>query len=35
MSDERLPLAVLDFPELTNLEGRVLVHGAEESSGRS
>jgi gluconate kinase len=35
MSDVRLPLAVLDFRQLTTLEGRILVHGEEESSGRS
>jgi hypothetical protein len=35
MSDERLPLAVLDFRQLTSLEGRILVHGEEETSGRS
>ena len=35
MSDERLPLEVLDFRSLTTLEGRILVHGEEESSGRS
>jgi type IV secretory pathway VirD2 relaxase len=38
MSDERLPLVVLDFRHLTSLEGRVLVHGEEETgrqSGRS
>ena len=34
MSDERLPLSVLDLRELTTLEGRILVHG-EEESGRS
>ena len=34
MSDERLQLTVLDFCQLTNLEGRILVHGEEESSGR-
>jgi len=34
MSDERLPLAVLDFRRLTTLEGRILVHG-EEDNGRS
>ena len=34
MSDDRLPLAVLDFRELTTVEGRILVHGEEESSGR-
>jgi type IV secretory pathway VirD2 relaxase len=35
MSDERLPLEMLDFRSLTRLEGRILVHGEEESSGRS
>jgi hypothetical protein len=35
MSDERLPLNVLDLRDLTTLEGRVLVHGEEEGSGRS
>jgi type IV secretory pathway VirD2 relaxase len=35
MSDERLPLEVLDLRSLTTLEGRILVHGEEESSGRS
>ncbi len=34
MSDDRLPLAVLDFRELTTVEGRILVHGEEESCGR-
>ena len=33
MSDERLTLAVLDFRRLTTLEGRILVHG-EEDTGR-
>jgi type IV secretory pathway VirD2 relaxase len=33
MSDERLPLAVLDLRGLTTLEGRILVHG-EEDTGR-
>jgi type IV secretory pathway VirD2 relaxase len=33
MSDERLPLAVLDFRRLTTLKGRILVHG-EEDTGR-
>ena len=33
MSDERLPLAVLDLRRLTTLEGRILVHG-EEDAGR-
>jgi len=27
MSDDRLPLVVLDFRELTTMEGRILVHG--------
>jgi hypothetical protein len=35
MSDERLQLVVLDLRSLTTLEGRILVHGEEESSGRS
>ncbi len=33
-SDERLPLAVTDFRDLTHLEGRVLAHGQEENSDR-
>ena len=33
MSDERLPLSVLDIRRLTTLEGRILVHG-EEDAGR-
>jgi len=33
-SDDRLPLVVLDFRELTTVEGRILVHGEEETSGR-
>ena len=33
MSDERLPLAVLDVRRLNTLEGRILVHG-EEDTGR-
>lgn len=33
MSDERLPLVVLDYRRLTTLEGRILVHG-EEDTGR-
>jgi hypothetical protein len=33
MSDERLPPAVLDFRRFTSLEGRILVHG-EEDTGR-
>jgi hypothetical protein len=35
MSDERLPLQVLDLRNVTALEGRILVHGEEESSGGS
>jgi hypothetical protein len=35
MSDDRLPMAVLNPGQLTILEGRILVHGEEESSGRS
>jgi hypothetical protein len=35
ISDERLPMTVLDLRSLTILEGRVLVHGEEEASGRS
>ncbi len=35
ISDERLPVEVLDLGSLTTLEGRMLVHGEEESSGRS
>jgi hypothetical protein len=35
MSDERLPLSVLNLRELTTLEGRILVHAEEESSGRA
>ena len=34
LSDERLPLAVTDFREVTHTEGRVLAHGQEESSNR-
>ncbi|MGA3242857.1 MAG: hypothetical protein ABSG03_41985 [Bryobacteraceae bacterium] len=33
ISDERLPLAMLDFRRLTTLEGRILVHG-EQDTGR-
>jgi len=35
ISDGRLQMTVLDVGNLTTLEGRVLVHGEEESSGRS
>jgi hypothetical protein len=35
MSDERLRVVVTDLSDLTTLEGRILVHGEEESSGRT
>ena len=38
MSDERLPVATLDYRNLKSVEGRVLVHGEEEAgreAGRS
>lgn len=38
ISDERLPLVVLDLRRLTSVEGRILVHGEEETgrqAGRS
>jgi type IV secretory pathway VirD2 relaxase len=35
ISDERLQMTVLDLRSLTTLEGRILVHGEEEPSGRS
>ncbi len=35
VSDERLPMEVLDLRHVTSVEGRVLVHGEEEQSGRS
>jgi len=35
VSDERLPMEVLDLRHVTSVEGRVLVHGQEEQSGRS
>jgi len=35
ISDERLQMTVLDLRSVTTLEGRILVHGEEESSGRS
>jgi hypothetical protein len=31
VSDERLPVTVLDLRQLTSVEGRILVHGEEES----
>ncbi len=35
MSDERLRVVVTDLRDVTALEGRILVHGEEESSGRT
>jgi hypothetical protein len=35
ISDERLPMAVLDFRRLTILEGRILVHGEEDTGRRA
>src|SRR5260370_31414262 len=35
MSDERLSLAVLDFRRLTSLEGRILVHGEEDTGSQA
>jgi type IV secretory pathway VirD2 relaxase len=35
MSDDRLPISVLDLRDVTTLEGRILVHGEDESSGRN
>lgn len=35
LSDERLPVEVLDFRKLRTVEGRVLVHGEDEHSGRA
>jgi hypothetical protein len=34
-SDEKLSLNMLDLRDLTTLEGRILVHGEDENSGRS
>ena len=34
MSDERLHIEVLDLRQLTSIEGRVLVHGQDEQTGR-
>src|SRR5258708_33826749 len=34
VSDERLPIEVLDFQKTRSVEGRVLVHGEDEQSGR-
>jgi type IV secretory pathway VirD2 relaxase len=35
MSDERLPIEVLDLRQVTSIEGRVLVHGQDEQTGRN
>ena len=35
MSDERLPMEVLDVRQITSVEGRVLVHGQDEQTGRN
>jgi hypothetical protein len=34
ISDQRLPLQVLDLRQFATVEGRVLVHGEDEQSGR-
>ncbi len=34
-SDERLPIELVDVRQLTAVEGRILVHGQDEQSGRS
>ena len=35
LSDDRLPMTTLDVRDLTAIDGRILVHGEEEASGRS
>jgi hypothetical protein len=35
MSDERLPVEALDLGQVATVEGRVLVHGQEEQTGRN
>ena len=35
MSDERLPIELLDLRKITAVEGRVLVHGQDEQTGRN
>jgi hypothetical protein len=35
LSDDRLPMTTLDVRDLTDIDGRILVHGEEEVSGRS
>ncbi len=34
LSDDRLPMTTLDVRDLTSIDGRILVHGEEEASGR-
>jgi type IV secretory pathway VirD2 relaxase len=34
LSDERLPMQVLDLRQMSSVEGRVLTHGEDEQSGR-
>src|SRR6202012_5735130 len=35
LSDDRLPMTTLDVRDLTSIDGRILVHGEEEATGRS
>jgi hypothetical protein len=35
ISDERLPIEILDMRQLTAVEGRILVHGQDEQSGQN
>jgi Protein of unknown function (DUF3363) len=35
MSDERLPVTILNWHEKSSVEGRILVHGQDESSGHN
>ncbi len=35
LSDDRLPMTTLDVRDLTSIDGRILVQGEEETSGRS
>jgi len=35
ISDDRLPIQVLDISTVTGIEGRILVHGQDEQSGRN
>jgi type IV secretory pathway VirD2 relaxase len=35
LSDDRLQMTTLDIRDLTSIDGRILVHGEEEASGRS